>query len=130
MNHQLAKKLKYNAEFPQYPKIDISGIDGEFYGGFYYIVKTGVDEVAITFLNQREYEDILKTPPFNIEDLVKIPTLSELIEACGDIGFRLVKHFLEWEATKPHDNLRLLISGKGTTPEEAVANLLLELNKK
>lgn len=53
-----------------------------------------------------------------------LPTLSELIEECGE-GFKFSLHrFIEgWFAdTKGHE-------GKGSTPEEAVANLWLELNK-
>ena len=82
-----AQKLK-EAGFPQEPKIDISGIDGEFYGSFYYIVKPNVQHVAPNFLNQRDYKDYLKfaslTPKTKLIELIKIPTLSELIEACGD----------------------------------------------
>lgn len=60
------------------------------------------------------------------EDWITMPTLSELIEACGD----------------RFDNLRRIYDGSfaaesigkepqgGDTPEEAVANLWLLLNKK
>jgi len=55
-----------------------------------------------------------------------IPTLSELIEACGE-DFRLLcqdgKNY--WSATSLKNYIE-----HGSTPEEAVANLWLELNKK
>lgn len=64
-------------------------------------------------------------------ELVYVPILSELIEACTslDIGdyveFRLTfwKNHGEWVAQQNFD-----FYGKGSTPEEAVANLWLELN--
>ena len=56
-----------------------------------------------------------------------IPTLSELIEECGDRFYSLTYKKLSnlWEAES--------IKGKkegGNIPEEAVANLYLEINKK
>ena len=58
------------------------------------------------------------------------PTLSKLIEACNgkltelkydDTGFKLI---LRWAAFSDKER------GDGNSPEEAVANLWLELNKK
>lgn len=66
------------------------------------------------------------------------PTLSELIEACG-VGnkyqFRLLAYWSEndtvWQADlKPFNNGEKDEYGLGSTPEEAVAKLWLELNKK
>lgn len=61
------------------------------------------------------------------------PTLSELIEACGDGIDRLWKVDLsyddgksKWCATGTND----FLDGLVTTPEEAVANLWIALNKK
>lgn len=59
-----------------------------------------------------------------------LPTLSELIEACGD-GFYALKNYrepdVEWVAmtdvTVPQNHY-------GKTPEEAVARLYIALNKK
>ena len=64
---------------------------------------------------------------------IKIPTLSELIEACGDKFDRLEQQFvnldgedeISWAAC--YD--KVLLVERGKTPEEAVANLWLELNK-
>ena len=55
------------------------------------------------------------------------PTLSELIEACGDSFSSLLNNFDEWHCYGI-SNLQIFVKGK--TPEEAVAKLWLELNKK
>lgn len=52
------------------------------------------------------------------------PTLSELIEACGE-SFVMLGHRGSGWFSESISNI-----GNGTTPEEAVANLWLELNKK
>lgn len=65
------------------------------------------------------------------EDTVYAPTLSELIEACGDNFWALYKaRFAEytWQAHSSSDQWDTEIS-HGTTPEEAVAKLWLTLNK-
>jgi len=53
----------------------------------------------------------------------RFPTLSELIEACGDKIDGLQRGFGKWYAVTTTS------SKEGNTPEEAVANLWLELNK-
>ena len=72
------------------------------------------------------------------------PTLSELIEACGKkFGGIICLHSINekykafenmWmNLDKPSNSFHSFIKGKvahGSTPEEAVANLSLELNKK
>lgn len=58
-----------------------------------------------------------------------IPTLSELIEACGgslDLMMRPGANI----ASKLHAEEFELVKARGSTPEEAVANLWLVLNKK
>lgn len=60
------------------------------------------------------------------------PTLSELIEACGENFSALEVYredWVEWEAYQRNYGTPN-ISGKGSTPEIAVATLWLELNKK
>ncbi len=62
------------------------------------------------------------------------PTLSELIEACGDGVFELKRRHNEvlewvWDAGINH-NGKFFIELGGVAPEEAVANLWLALNKK
>jgi hypothetical protein len=76
------------------------------------------------------------------------PTLSELIEACGNGIFNLLRQSewhkhqtgFAWQATLANVNdireltttevARVLIDAYGNTPEEAVANLFLALKKK
>lgn len=106
MNYELAKKLK-DAGFPQIPQNDCF-IDGD--------------------------------------DSVTKPTLSELIEACGDLFVSLHPNkTIFWnQATKKNEfsivdwrasgdscegNITPMHVSVGQTPEEAVANLWLELNK-
>ena len=59
------------------------------------------------------------------------PSLSELIEACGDVFYELQQKPIKegWEATA-FLSLETHAEGKGDTPEEAVANLWLRLNDK
>lgn len=61
------------------------------------------------------------------------PTLSELIEACGDGFINLTRDYSGWCTNfvagindESYDGYETY----GSTPEEAVANLWLELNKK
>lgn len=54
------------------------------------------------------------------------PTLSELIEACGERFMYLHKKEGEWLA----EDRTFEFQKRGPTPEEAVANLWLELKKK
>lgn len=63
------------------------------------------------------------------DEFVTIPTTSELIEACeeykkGERGFCLADHGHEWVAILERK------TGRGSTPEEAVAKLWLALNSK
>lgn len=53
------------------------------------------------------------------------PTLSELIEACGD-GFGYLEKNFSWWA---RDSEEQFLECRGKTPEEAVAKLWLTLNK-
>lgn len=55
----------------------------------------------------------------------RLPTLSELIEACGD-SFHALGHIgKEWQAVANNGLMR----NEAKTPEEAVARLWLVLNK-
>lgn len=58
-----------------------------------------------------------------------IPTLSELIEACGDKFLNLYKTGDKWTCVYPFEDERF-DSCIGSTPEEAVANLWLALHDK
>lgn len=78
---------------------------------------------------------------YNAEHFVYIPTLSELIEACGrkytepsgkTYEFALILSNDEWFATYMDQKWQscTLPDGIGKTAEEAVANLYLILNRK
>lgn len=62
--------------------------------------------------------------------MLGIPTLSKLIEACGEEFYYLTKYIIGsgtyWRAFSMDGNG----TNKADTPEEAVAKLWLELNKK
>lgn len=85
----------------------------------------------ITYELAKKLKDAgLQTPYARIEQYypdVNIPTLEELIEACGDKFSTLTNragnpYWRAWGITGE--------DVQGSTPEEAVANLYLELNKK
>lgn len=59
-------------------------------------------------------------------ELVAIPTLSGLVEACGERFNNLIKDEYGWFASI-RSGLHQTIDGRGSTPEEAVANLYLSL---
>lgn len=108
INYELAKELK-EAGFPQNWKNDFYSKEGLIFRQPTTRLITGNE--------------------------IFIPTLSELIEACGDEFGSIERRVLEvgiiqniivwdcWDSTP-------LNRGYGSTPEEAVAKLWLELNKK
>lgn len=69
----------------------------------------------------------------DIINLAYVPTLSELIEACGERFEAVAKNHAPnsggWAATRK-DKVGQLYYSTGTTPDEAVARLWLELNTK
>lgn len=71
--------------------------------------------------------------PFG-DKIYLFPTLSELIEACGSEFDHLKRVYgdWKWEAYYNGEEVRVdnhYFFGKGQSPEEAVANLWLELNR-
>lgn len=138
ISFELAKQLKDNG-FPQ-------NLDDKY--GFYYLFKT------TGLLSYQEYQKLIthKTVSgdalkFAKEILCKAPSLSELIEACGD-EFESLTHWGDkWLADSKGQLRNDMVdeeypeaircesgccgkSANGSTPEEAVANLYLEINKK
>lgn len=98
MNYELAKKLK-DGGFPQEVE----------YGEVYNDKSRGDGTIENGFF-------------------IRKPTLSELIEACGDKFHELVR---EWDGQFTCRTDYMDMQGTyGSTPEEAVANLWLKLNKK
>ncbi|HEX9503598.1 MAG TPA: hypothetical protein VF974_04740 [Patescibacteria group bacterium] len=109
MNYNLAKSLK-DAGFPQHIEHRIH-------------YRENCEECMVG-----NYEKALLFDYDPDEFDIAIPTLSELIEACGDKfdNLHLVANDKSWEATGwDADSI-----GLGQTPEIAVAELWLELNKK
>ena len=101
MNYELAKELK-DAGFLQHTHDCAMYLDEE-----------GVSEV--------------RRGKTSVQDAAYIPTLSELIEACGeDFGF--LEKFNDEQNWSAGDSRKLMDFGK--TPAEAVARLWLALNKK
>lgn len=103
MTYELAKKLK-DAGFPQKK------------GGMYISSSGIVKDVAVDMMVETE-------------QAYCVPTLSELIEACGDEFSNLIKFHItseRWSANCYKNDLNC----SGETPEEAVANLWLKLNEK
>lgn len=124
MNYEIAKQLK-DAGFPK--------SEGWFETLYYcnsdsYCNNTSMDS------------EITKSPCescgwFGWRSMNKEPrvTLSELIEACGDRFYGVIRDFFDkgWTAGEYWDYD--FFGGEiayGNTPEEAVANLYIQLNKK
>lgn len=138
MNKELLEKLR-DTGFPQEPAITLTGYDGEYKGSFYILISKEAGEGGETFLVQWEYDEAVKRGDY----VLKIPTLSELIEACRDdlncieryIGgwraFMTEKRF-EKEREKNPEYCVIECDGysTGKTPVEAVANLWLSLKTK
>lgn len=107
MDYELAKRLK-DAGFPQ-------GGDSDWY-----------------YLDGYKEPDIRNMEDFYSEELY-IPTLEELVEACGDKFSYLHQSERGWHAHSHADgtmNVYGQEGGDGKTPIEAVANLYLALYNK
>lgn len=88
------------------------------------------DKTASYCLNCPFVESYTTTEPHDGFTLMCYPTLSELIEACGDCGFALIQAGKEWRAYSGYADDDYSFDGQGKTPEEAVAKLWLILNNK
>lgn len=109
MTYELAKELK-DAGFPQ-----------KNFATFF------LEEGAPTL---KEHDAAIRKKGIgDVPWTIAVPTLEELIEACGDDFAGLVKSKIanapKWGAQSRSDNLR-----GGNTPSEAVARLWLALNLK
>lgn len=109
MDYELAKKLKEKG-FPQAT------------GGFYYWNRDLIEACDINpFYNEKI-----------ITHTIKIPTLSELIEACGNKFSSLTRSPRNtWYVAqvKNGSEVELVVDIECSTPEEAVSHLWLELQK-
>lgn len=106
MNYELAKKLKDNG-FPQYE------------GHFRFKAWIEAQNIKTDYTESHHPE------------AVHCPTLSELIEACGEDFWSLTRvNKVMWGATVLDNEMNMKYLGEGSTPEEAVANLWLMLQSK
>lgn len=117
IKYELAKQLK-DAGFPQGNNMTLDRY-----------MKSDGDIADVVYLMGEHFAEEKTT--------VYIPTLSELIEACGDDFLKVEKMTSDsWWATctnkfnERNKNIRGSGSMIGKTPEEAAANLWLVLNKK
>lgn len=117
MNYELAKELKVMG-FPQSPWIQ---------GRYYYLG----DGTKILFDKIENGKDENGMTISYLERLTRIPILSELIEACGDKFGSLDKKYGKWRTFQfVEEPLQGFTNKQYNSPEEAVANLWLSLNKK
>ena len=127
MNYELALKLK-NAGFPQKPKISTGGVDGEIFGGFYHVGMVDGDG-AFGFFTDTQYAEYLKRDSSK-HVIAKEPTLSELIEACGEFSSLTKSPRGTWYCAKSvNGSVELVVGDEYSTPEEAVARFWLALIK-
>lgn len=113
ISYELAKELK-DAGFPQGKSAKI-----------YYIVDCPLPNGR---MKPQECEQGADLSVVNVSEFCDIPTLSELIEACGEEFHCILKRGEEegdkWEARSLNTRVN------ANTPEEAVAQLWIAINKK
>ncbi len=129
MDYNLAKELK-DAGFPQREV-------GNYYCGGHIWYVNNISEgkyEECPAKNDVQNEEYCESQSMTMEFSIYIPTLSELIEACGD-DFQGIELLIKergddisdergwWAQSKNHGRL-------GLTPEEAVAELWIALNTK
>jgi len=105
MNYELAKELDRTIDYPLAVELKNAGFP---------------QKQGEAYLMGENHEIVYDLAPYR-------PTLSELIEACGEKFYQLTDMGIGWTAI---DNVERWHRGDGKTPEEAVARLWLALNKK
>ncbi len=130
INYKLARKLK-DSGFEQLNHMIEWELDKQVLHGVGYHLTADEPNIVTdngVLINKARYTSIFRKDwVLSKEGLyatVYIPTLHELIKMCGDEFMSLEYGRSGWFAVALPTNM---ISGK--TPEEAVANLWLELNK-
>lgn len=126
MNYELAKELK-DAGFPQELKM----------GDWFYPIHESTHLRLVTLHGSEHTErcghgrcdcECNYCYPDACRDGLKVPTLEELIEACGE-GFHKLSKTGVWSTYGARSNGAVEIE-VGANPTEAVARLWLALNKK
>lgn len=124
MNYELAKQLK-DAGFPQ--KVWSFYLGNYAYNekGELHLLHVDNDEGGLVGNDYNHREE-------SNHEWTKCPTLSELIEECrkelDEIVIYITDNLVEVKGANPTYGLDLSV--EGSTPEEAVANLYLAINKK
>ncbi len=142
MTHEQAKELK-DAGFPQEPTPDV--VAGEEMGGIimkkggavYFVVPEHGGCGGEGFYDDYSYKELLKRneeyPKYQKLSITKIPSLSELINACGRNAVFLNITMVTprwWVATAGSGILPSSRMALGETAKIAVAELYIALNKK
>ena len=128
ISYKLAKKLK-EAGFPQTyksgSKIWIKCLLGEdHYDDFLFLR----DRNAYLFIQRADYQEAVLNIEKEVEAGYYIPTLSELIEACGEEKFFLLERIPKgWIAC--YGKNPVCVEKLYEVPDIAVAKLWLRLNK-
>lgn len=142
ISYQLAKELK-DAGFPQLNHMIEWELDKKVLNGVgYHLTADAPDEVYPDgrLINKARYTSIYKRDWVLSEEglaaTVYIPTLPELIEACGDEFSHLIRYYTDlkqlwWIAVRTGDSINKLPNGLHgySSPDEAVANLYLFLDR-
>ncbi len=135
ISYELAKKLK-DAGFPQvfkagscvlYKNERYIHTGGGHNGNEGLYVREG-HTCCLDEYNKEDSDVDINNFIKNIEDtdLLLLPSLSELIEACGESFYSLDRSNLGWQCSGE----KHIVSNFFKTPEESVANLWLKLNEK
>ena len=124
MEYELCKKLK-EVGFPQEPfwQVDVNAWGGSWY---YFFMPEACAQMA--FLEPDGYK-IATGEHGHGHPVVKIPSLEELIEACGK-GFQNLNRFDDEWMTNFMEDENHEGDSKGETSTIAVANLWLKLQEK
>lgn len=122
MTYELVKELK-DAGFPQH-------YDSRW-GRFYYMYDASDNDQTLI---QHQTDHVCYDNALDDSQLTFVPTLSELIEACGDCLSHIKKYNGNWWAVShcghpEHEPGGNNLEMAEITPEEAVARLWLALNK-
>ena len=123
MDYKLAKELK-DAGFPQEPNGQVDEVFGDTRHSEYILWKEDACSPTV-IAGTDDYKNGIRRG----DNLVKRPTLSELIEACGDEFKKMWRHSDgSWSAFSGTRSQKNILKSSGATPEIAVAKLWLALH--
>ena len=124
MTYELAKELK-DAGFPQEPSGEVNELFGDTRHSEYILWKDDACSPTV-IAGTEDYKKGIERG----DNLVKLPTLSELIEACGErFGSVTRSPRGTWYATRVDVSVELVVGDEYGNPKEAVAKFWLALKK-